>query len=288
MLLEQVVSVQNLSYRYPTGTRDALSNVNIQVKQGEFLGIVGPSEAGKTTLCLCLNGIIPHLLSGTFEGSVTIRGANTLHKRVCELAENVGMVFEDPESQLFGLVVEEDVAFGLENLRVPPVEIRKRITEALDIAKLSGFETRETFNLSGGQKQRTAIASTLAMKSNILVMDEPTTNLDPIGKLEVFSVIRSLKDKQGSTIIMTEHNTEYLARFADRIIVMDKGAIVREGTPKEVFRDIELLDRIGVPPPEVGRLSILLEKEGLLKADEFTLLEEELERLLASRLDHKT
>lgn len=282
------MSVQNLSYRYPTGTRDALSNVNIQVKQGEFLGIVGPSEAGKTTLCLCLNGIIPHLLSGTFEGSVTIRGANTLHKRVCELAENVGMVFEDPESQLFGLVVEEDVAFGLENLRVPPVEIRKRITEALDIAKLSGFETRETFNLSGGQKQRTAIASTLAMKSNILVMDEPTTNLDPIGKLEVFSVIRSLKDKQGSTIIMTEHNTEYLARFADRIIVMDKGAIVREGTPKEVFRDIELLDRIGVPPPEVGRLSILLEKEGLLKADEFTLLEEELERLLASRLDHKT
>lgn len=282
------MSVQNLSYRYPTGTRNALSNVNIQVKQGEFLGIVGPSEAGKTTLCLCLNGIIPHLLSGTFEGSVTIRGANTLHKRVCELAENVGMVFEDPESQLFGLVVEEDVAFGLENLRVPPVEIRKRITEALDVAKLSGFETRETFNLSGGQKQRTAIASTLAMKSNILVMDEPTTNLDPIGKLEVFSVIRSLKDKQGSTIIMTEHNTEYLARFADRIIVMDKGAIVREGTPKEVFRDIELLDRIGVPPPEVGRLSILLEKEGLLKADEFTLLEEELERLLASRLDHKT
>jgi energy-coupling factor transport system ATP-binding protein len=282
--LEEVVSVQNLSYRYPTGTRNALSNVSIEVKQGEFLGIVGPSEAGKTTLCLCLNGIIPHLLGGTFEGNVAIRGANTLDKRVCELAENVGMVFEDPESQLFGLVVEEDVAFGLENLRVPPIEIRKRIKESLDVAKLSGFETRETFNLSGGQKQRTAIASTLAMRSNILVMDEPTTNLDPVGKLEVFSLIRSLKDQQGSTIIMTEHNTEYLARFADRIIVMDKGAIVSEGAPKKVFRDIELLDRIGVPPPEVGRLSLLLEKEGLLKSDNFTLLEEELERLLASRL----
>jgi len=126
------------------------------------------------------------------------------------------------------------------------------------------------------------------MKSSILVMDEPTTDLDPIGKLEVFSVIRSLKERQGSTIIIAEHNTEYLARFADRIVVVDEGAIVREGTPEEVFRDVDLLDGIGVPPPEVGRLCRLLEKEDLLKSDEFTLLEEKLEEIIAPRLYHKS
>mgnify|MGYP001037248018 CR=1 FL=1 len=282
-----VVSVQNVSYRYPTSSKPAISNINLEVKQSEFLGIIGPSEAGKTTLCLCLNGIIPHLIGGDFTGRVDVYGADTRSRRVCELAENIGMVFEDPETQLFGLVVEEDVAFGPENLRVPPHEIRGRIQEALNITKLSGFENRETFTLSGGQKQRTAIASTLAMKSSILVLDEPTTNLDPVGKLEVFSVIRSLKEQQGSTIIMTDHNTEHLAMFADRIAVMYDGSIVREGTPNEIFRDIDLLDKIRVPVPEVGRLCALLEREGLFKPDDFTLTEEDLEKKLTSRFQRK-
>jgi energy-coupling factor transporter ATPase len=252
---ELAIDIKGLTYSYPTSKEPVLRDINLSVRKGEFLSIMGPTGAGKSTLCLTLNGIIPQSLSGKMDGSVVVEGMNTLQHGVHVLTSKVGITFQEPESQLFSMNVEEEVSFGPENLGVPPNEIRKRIDWALNAVHMEEFRHRSPFRLSGGQKQRVAIAAALSMMPQILVLDEPTSGLDPIGKTEVFSVVHELKKMQNMTVVMVEHESEEIALFSDRVIVMDQGRIVLEGTPRDVFSRTQTLLDIGLNVPQVCELS---------------------------------
>lgn len=285
MSREPVIQVEQLGFRYPAGTQQVLHAIDLEIRAGEFIGITGPSGAGKSTLCMCLKGLIPHAISGTMTGRVTVLGQNTRSTPASKLAEQVSMVFQDPESQIIGLTVAEDLAFGPENLAEPPAAIRQRIPELLSTVRLSGFEERETYSLSGGQKQRTAIAAALMMRPRILILDEPTSELDPLGKAEVFAAVRRLREEHQVTVIMVEHEIEQLAEVADRIVVMDGGRIVADAPPRELFRRAELFHRTqGERLPQVAELFLALEAEGLVDAATFTPYEDEAVEILTELL----
>jgi len=252
---EYAIEINGLTYAYPTSREPVLNGINLRVRKGEFFSIMGPTGAGKSTLCLTLNGIIPQSLSGKMDGTVTVSGMNTLQHGVHILTGKVGIIFQEPESQLFSMNVEEEVSFGPENLGVPPDEIRKRIDWALGVVRMEEFRQRSPFRLSGGQKQRVAIAAALSMMPQILVLDEPTSGLDPIGKMEVFSVVHDLKKMRNMTVVMVEHESEEIARFSDRVAVMNDGKIILEGTPRDVFSRTRTLTDIGLNIPQVCELS---------------------------------
>jgi len=260
-----LIRVEDLSFRYSRAKDYSLKNINLKVRKGEFLGILGASGSGKSTLCLTFNGIIPHSIKGEFRGDVYVKGYNTKETSVAKLSTIVGLVLQNPDSQLFNMTVEEEVAFGLENLGLDPEEIRRRMKWALRITGLEGLENEFPPNLSGGQKQRLAIASVLAMKPEILVLDEPTSQLDPLGKEQVLSLVTLLNKEQGITIILVEHNTEYLLSFADRVIVLDDGEIILEGKPKQVFEEVDVLVRLGIRVPASVRIAHELKKRGILE-----------------------
>ena len=254
------VTIENLTVHYPLATEPAIKNINLRIKKGEFVGVIGPCLAGKTTLLLCLNGIIPHIQKATMQGRVLVLGMDTRENDVSEMAKKIGIVLDDPEPQLSQLTVEEEVAFGLQNLGVPREEMMNRVKEALDFVGLTGLEKRAPIDLSGGQQQRLSIASVLAMHPEILVMDEPTSNLDPRGKQEVISVVRKLNRERGITVIVSEQEVETLAEFADRIVFMYNGEMVDCGTPEDVFSHVELLKRASVRPPQVTELSYMIKQ----------------------------
>jgi len=257
-----VVKIENLSFTYSGGERPALSNINLEIKRGEYLGIMGLNGAGKTTLGLSINGIVPQSTMGFYEGRVTVEGLDTLTTPVREMARIVGIVFDNPEFQMSQMSAAEEVALGLENLGVPTEEMPPRVSAALATVGLAGFEERSPMGLSGGQQQRLAIAAVLAMHPRILFMDEPTSNLDPIGKEEVFELARKLNRDEGLTVIVAEHEAEVLAAYADRIVVLDQGEIVMIGTPTEVFsRGVELA-KIGLRIPQATELAIALSATG--------------------------
>jgi energy-coupling factor transporter ATP-binding protein EcfA2 len=280
------IRVLGLTYRYPSGEQDVLHGIDLEVAPGEFVGITGASGAGKSTLCLCLKGLIPHSLAGTLGGSVVVNGLDTSATGPAQLAENVAMVFQDPESQIIGLTVAEDLAFGPENLTVAPADIRAEIPRLLETVGLAGFEHRETYSLSGGQKQRVAIAAALMLRPSILILDEPTSELDPVGKAEVFRTVRRLREESQVTVVMVEHEIEQLADVADRIIVVDGGRIVADAPPAQLFRDVELFHRTqGGRLPQVAELMLALEAEGLVDPADFTPREDEAVAVLSSLLE---
>ena len=282
------IRARGLTYRYPTGERDVLQGIDLDVAPGEFLGVTGPSGAGKSTLCLCLKGLIPHSFAGTLGGSVIVNGLDTSATGPAQLAENVAMVFQDPESQIIGLTVAEDLAFGPENLTQPAAEIRARIPKLLETVGLAGFEARETYSLSGGQKQRVAIAAALMLEPSILILDEPTSELDPVGKGEVFRTVRRLREEAKVTVVMVEHEIEQLAEVADRIIVVDSGRIVADAPPRELFRDADLFHRTqGERLPQVAELLLALEREGLVTPADFTPREDEAVAVLSRLLERR-
>jgi len=247
----QIVA-ENLWWQYEGAKDWILKGINLTVKQGEFLGIMGPSGAGKTTLCMCMNGLIPQRARGRYKGCVKIGDLDTIENKMFELAGKVGMVFQDPETQFVMMTVEDEIALGLENLALPREEMRERVRWAMDVVGLSDdFLGKTPLELSGGEKQRIAIASILALKPEILILDEPTSNLDPVGKAEVFSTVEDLKNKFDITIIVVEHEAEKLAEFADRIIVIYNGQIVEEGSPREVFKKVDTLKSLGIRSPQV-------------------------------------
>jgi energy-coupling factor transporter ATPase len=254
--VQNAIEIKQLTYSYPTSPEPVLKGIDLTVRRGEFLSIMGPTGAGKSTLCLTLNGIIPQSLSGTMQGTVVVDGMNTTTYGVHQLTSKVGMVFQEPESQLFAMNVEEELSFGPENLGVPPDEIRRRVDWALKVVRMEQFRSRSPFRLSGGQKQRVAIAAALSMYPNVLVLDEPTAGLDPIGKMEVFSVVHDLKNIQNMTVIMVEHESEEIAQFSDRIAVMNDGKIVLIGSPREVFSETATLTKIGLSVPQVCELAV--------------------------------
>jgi energy-coupling factor transport system ATP-binding protein len=246
-----IISVQDLSYRYSPAAPLVLKDINFEVQTGEFVAIMGPSGAGKSTLCLALNGIIPNFFGGNFYGQVSIFGQDTIQLSVTQLAQNIGMVLQDPEMQLVTNSVEDEVAFGLENIKVPRDEMRSRIDEALEIVRLTGYEMKHPATLSGGQKQRLAIAAALALRPKVMVLDEPTSQLDPIGMEEVFSIIRELNQRYQMTVLLVTHDSERVAEYADRVILMDDGQIVADCQPKEFFISQMLNEVAAIRLPQV-------------------------------------
>lgn len=249
-----VLSLQNVSYWYPGTKKAALENINLEISAGEFVGIVGANGAGRSTLCYCLNGLIPQSIGGKLKGEVFIRGIHSTQTSTAEIAQWVGLVFSDPEAQLTQLSVADEIAFGPANLGVPLEEISRLTKEILKMVQLEGLEERNTHSLSGGQQQRLAIGSVLAMRPEILVLDEPTSNLDPQGVEEVFSIVTKLNRENKTTIIMVEHQVNLLAQFASRILAMDQGRIIADGQPEEVFSQVEMLSAVDIQVPQVTQL----------------------------------
>jgi energy-coupling factor transport system ATP-binding protein len=250
-LADDIIVIKDFSYKYPAAPDFVLREVNLRVRRGEFLGVMGPTGAGKTTFCLALNGIVPHFYGGDFYGSVTVAGLDTVGHATYELAQHVGMVFQDPEIQLTAPTVAGEIAFALENVKLPVAEIKRRIPDALRAVRLEGLEQRHPHQLSGGQKQRLAIASALALRPEVLVLDEPTSQLDPMGTDEVFAVVRELNRTLGITIILVSHASEEVAEYTDRVLLLAEGQLLAESPPKAFFQNTDLLRRHDVRPPEV-------------------------------------
>jgi energy-coupling factor transporter ATP-binding protein EcfA2 len=259
---EPFIKLENIFYRYPHGKTWALQGISLEIMEGEFLAVMGENGAGKTTLCKLFNGLIPHSQGGTLRGSVRVAGIVTPDSSVAALAATVGMALDDPETQLFTASVRDEAAFGLENLLRPPGEIEERVREALEMTGLSGCADVSPSALSGGQKQRLAIAAALAMADRALVLDEPVSQLDPSGAGEVLSLVRRIREQRRVTVIMTTHNSEEAAAFADRVCVLKNGIVAACGTPPAIFSNRELLRDNWIRPPDVSELALYLAERG--------------------------
>ncbi|MEM1717335.1 MAG: ATP-binding cassette domain-containing protein [Candidatus Bathyarchaeia archaeon] len=278
-----VIEARNLTYSYPFADKPAIEDINLAIERGEFVLLTGPSGCGKTTLCRCFNGLIPHFYGGKLEGEVWVAGLKTDEHPIHELAKHVGLVFQNPENQLFALTVEKDVAFGLENLGLPRDEIRRRVDWALKVTGIYDLKDRAPFELSGGQQQRVAIASILAMQPEIMVLDEPTSFLDPLSARSILETIYQLNRELGITIILIEHRLDLAARYADRIIVMDRGHIILDGEPRKIFLD-DRIKLVGVGLPKVVRLYLALRDDNV-NLKRVPLSPEEASRLIAEVLN---
>jgi len=257
-----IVEVRELSYTYPASEKPALRSVNLSIQPGEFVVLTGPSGCGKTTLCRCFNGLIPNFYSGVMEGDVRIAGLSVKESSTSELAQYVGFVFQNPENQLFALSVEKDIAFGLENLAIPKGEMRKRVDWAMDIVGIRQLKDKAPFELSGGQQQRVAIACVLAMRPKLIVLDEPTSFLDPMAARNLFEIVSRLNRELGLTIILVEHRLDLLSVYTTRVTVMNEGRIVADGPPREIFMSKQV-GALGIGLPKVTRLFQMLTEQGL-------------------------
>lgn len=229
------IDFQNVTFHYEGSDIPALKDINLSIKPGEIVLITGPAGSGKTTLCSCINGLVPHFHEGNLQGNILVRGYNTKKARIGGLASLVGMVFQDPESQLVTSSVADEVAFGPENFGVAREEINTRVLAALKATRLEGYEEREPYNLSGGEQQACVIAAVYALHPDIYVMDEPLANLDPSGRAQVLRLIIEVAKQRGKTLVIVEHALEEVIPLVDRIVVMHQAEIVRDGTVEEVL-----------------------------------------------------
>jgi len=231
-----IVNLQNVTYKYPLTDSPALQNINMQVNEGEFVAIVGPNGAGKSTLCYTIAGFVPHFFKGELTGTAEVAGKESSKSSLHEWVLNVGLAFQNPFNQISGAkyTVFEEIAFGLENTGVPRDEMRQRVEDTMKLTGISDLADRSPYSLSGGQQQRVALTSILVMQPKVLVLDEPTSQMDPIGTREVFGVIRTMTE-QGMTVVLVEHKVEWIANFADRVIALHNGQIILDGKPREVL-----------------------------------------------------
>lgn len=250
-----IIALKGVRYSYPGARGEILSEINLAISKGEFVLLTGPSGCGKTTLCRCFNGLIPHFYNGSLIGEVEVAGFNVKETPTSKLAQHVGLVFQNPDNQIFALTVEKDVAFGLENLGFSRGEMIERIDWALDVTGISSLRNRAPHELSGGQKQRLAIASILAMKPEIVVLDEPTSFLDPVGAEKILQILHWLNKELSITVILIEHRLDLVAPYLDRVVVMHQGRIIADGLPEQVLMDEEKLVGVGVP-----KISLLLRR----------------------------
>lgn len=257
------VEVRDLSWRYEHAERTALEHVDLEIAEGEFTLIVGPNESGKTTLVSTIKGIIPHSMTGVLTGEVHVFGERVEDLKAPELARCIGMVFADPESQFTALTVEEEIVFGLENVGWPLNEIGRQLRWAADVTGVTELLDKPPYDISGGQKQRVAIASVIAIEPRILILDEPTSMIDPLGKDQIRDICRELKSRRDMTIIVVEHNVEAFAPLADKVVVVDGGRVQRIGSPEEVFGDIEYLSGRDLVAPAVTELFERLRRQAL-------------------------
>jgi len=246
------VVLENVSFSY-RGSNTVLRDVNLKIRRGEFFGIVGPTGAGKTTLLYAISGVVPHYYSGLLSGRVVTCGLDTSRHTLNEISRKANLVMQDPESQLFNLHVTEELRWGLENLGVSNDEIDERVNQVAKFMKIDNLKDRLTFNLSGGEKQKVAIASVYALEPEVILLDEPTSELDSQGSDLVFEVVRKLTSRKGTTVIMVEHKVEQLAEFADRIALMNDGKILTISEPREFFLN-GALHEAGIDPPQIVEL----------------------------------
>lgn len=254
------IAARNLSFTYAGAEKSSMENIDISVAKGEFVILTGPSGCGKTTFCRCLNGLIPNFYSGELEGELEVDGLKVNGKSTAELATHVGFVFQNPENQLFSLSVERDVAFGLENLGISREEAIERVRWAMEATGILELRDKAPYELSGGQQQRAAIAGVLAMRPSLLVLDEPTSFLDPRSAEDIVGVIARLNRELQLTILLVEHRLDIVSRYANRVIVMDGGKVALDGPPSEVYGDKARL--IGIGLPRVTMLFHLLRRDG--------------------------
>jgi energy-coupling factor transporter ATP-binding protein EcfA2 len=267
MVSEPAVRVQGLRFRYAGSTGPALTEIRLEVPAGQLCAVVGPNCAGKSTLCRVLAGFVPQFFAGDVVGEVRVAGHDVLAMPPAELAGEVGLVFQNPFNQITGVqyTVTGEVAFGLENLGLPREEIVARTAEALAATGLAGEAERSPYELSGGQQQRLALASIIAMRPKVLVLDEPTAQLDPRGTRELFETLRRLTADRAVTVVLTEHKLEWLAAYADRVVVLEDGRIVADGSPREVLAS-ERVAVCGVGRPRYTSVVAEARARGLLQA----------------------
>ncbi len=260
------IEIEHLKYKYPGSNALALDDISFSVKSGEFIGIIGRNESGKSSLCQAIAGLIPNFYKGAYGGKVLIDEIEVKKVDVDELCQKVGIIFQNPFNQVTGskLTVYEEISFGLENMGIARDEMKQRIDEAMELLDISRYKDRYPFDLSGGQMQRMAIASIIAMKPEVIILDEPTSQLDPQGREEVFLAVQKLS-KQGITIIMVEHNMEKIAAYSDRIALLNEGKLIAIDTPQIIFSRDDLTD-YGVEAPVFTqicrRLGLKVEKTG--------------------------
>jgi energy-coupling factor transporter ATPase len=278
-----VIQTHNLTYTYPGATKPSISDVSVTVEKGEFVLITGPSGCGKTTLCRTFNGLIPQFYQGELKGEITVADLDAAKHPTYEMAKHVGLVFQNPENQLFALSVEKDVAFGLENLGFDREEMRKRVDWALNLTGIFDLRDRSPHEMSGGQQQRVAIAAVLAMQPEIIVLDEPTSFLDPLSAQKIFDVIHKLNRELGITVVLVEHRLDLTARYADHIVIMDKGKVHFDGKTREILNNEETR-LIGVGIPKATLLYEQLQKEGANLSGQIPLSSDELAKMLLEAL----
>ena len=253
-----IIKFENVHYTYPGDQLESLCGVSLEIQEGSFVAVLGHNGSGKSTLAKHMNAILTPT-----EGKVTVCGIDSAdEERLIQLRRNVGMVFQNPDNQIVANVVEDDVAFAPENLGVEPKEIRRRVDEALKLVGMYDKRQHAPHLLSGGQKQRVAIAGVIAMEPKIIVLDEPTAMLDPIGREEVISTVTRLCREKGMTVVLITHHMDECVG-ADRLIVMSNGSVVADGLPAEVFADIGLMEREGLAVPETTRLLYDLKQRGM-------------------------
>src|SRR5579875_34055 len=269
--MDELVRFENVWLTYLGNTEPSLKGVNLSVNSGEFVLITGPSGCGKSTLLRCMNGLIPHFHEGEFSGSVRVKGVDTKSSSVHQLAQMVGLVFPDPESQLIALEVEDDVAFGPGNLGLPKRDVLERVDWALKKVGAEKLRHAQVFKLSGGEQQKVAIASILALRPSILVLDEPTANLDPLSAKSLIDLLGEL-NRSGTTIVVAEHRLSMVSKYCSRVLLMDGGKIVLDADPHAAFTS-QIPVEIGVERPEFYPLREGLRRKGL-KVDGITSIEE--------------
>ena len=261
--MTDLLEISGLSFRYPDSPKKAVEDFSLSVPEEQVVVLAGPSGCGKSTLLRAVNGLIPHMYSGDYSGEVRVGGAVVKDSGMRELAQKVGFLFQNPENQIFMFTVERDIAFGLENLGVPRPEMRARVDEAMRLLDISDLALRAPHELSDGQKQRVALAGVLAMRPQLVILDEPTSLLDPKTAAELVALVERLRRELGMTFVVVEHRLDLLVKVADMMVVMNDGRKVLEGTPKEVLYGDEA-EGYGVAVPAVTKVQKMLAKDGLV------------------------
>ena len=275
--------LEDVSYKYPLEDREILKNINLDIKKGEFWAVIGKNGSGKTTLCNVLRRFIPDFYKGELKGKITLEGKELKDYSAKEIVQKVGFVFQNPFTQISGVkeTVFEEIAFGLENLALDAEDIRKRVEETLKLLHIEELRNKNPYELSGGQGQKVALASIIAMDPEIMVIDEPTSQLDPKGTEEIFEIIDILK-KEGKTIILVEHKLELIAEYAEKVMVLDEGEMILSGNTEDVLKNKILLEKeIGIP--QYTALAYRLMDEGKVQFEEIPITKEKAVEVFAHK-----